>query len=95
MNPVREVPIISADAGDPKALQDPNSPASLMKKAKLQEAQSAADMKYDAAAPKRLESFEDCVVEWDPPNNFHTISHSLFLASAVLLLFYAAAPNSP
>ena len=94
MNPVREVPVISADAGDSKALLDPNSPASLMKKAKLQEAQSAADMKYDAEAPKRLENFENCVVEWEPPNQFHTISHALFLASAVVLLLYAAAPNS-
>lgn len=93
MNPVREVPIISSDAGDTIALQDPNSPASIMKKAKQQEAQSAADMKYDAQAPPP-EGFENCVVEWEKPDTSNEIFHSLFLASAVVLLLYAAAPNS-
>jgi hypothetical protein len=93
MNPVREVPIISSDAGDTIALQDPTSPASIMKKAKQQEAQSAADMKYDAQAPP-AEGFENCVVEWEKPDTSNEIIHALFLASAVALLLYAAAPTS-
>lgn len=93
MTPVREVPIISSDAGDPKALQDPNSPASIMKKAKQQETQSAADMKYDAKAPPP-EGFESCVVEWETPDMSKESIHGLFLASAVALLLYAAAPNA-
>lgn len=93
MNTLREIPVISSDAGDLNALKNPNSPASIMKKAKDQEAQSAADMKYDATAPPRLESFQNCVVEWDKPSKVHEITHSLFLASAALLILYAAAPQ--
>lgn len=92
MNPVREVPIISSDAGDTIALQDPMSPASIMKKAKQQETQSAADMKYDAQAPPP-EGFENCIVEWEKPDTSKEIIHALFLASAVALLLYAAAPS--
>lgn len=84
MQVTSEIPVISSDAGDPVALKDPNSPASIMKKAKEQEAQSAADKKYDAEAPVR-EGFED-------PMNYHEAIHSLFLASSVLLLLYFAAP---
>jgi hypothetical protein len=86
MQATAEIPIISSDAGDPMALKDPNSPASIMKKAKEQEAQSAADMKYDAEAPPRVEGFEG-------PTNYHEVVHSLFLASSVVLLLYFAAPN--
>lgn len=91
MNPAREVPIISSDAGDTIALQDPNSPASIIKKAKQQEAQTAANMKYDAQAP--AEGFQGCVVEWEKPDKSKEIFHALFLASAVALLLYAAAPS--
>lgn len=86
MQATAEIPIISSDAGDPVALKDPNSPASIMKKAKEQEAQSAADMKYDAEAPPRVEGFEN-------DRNYHEVVHSLFLASSVVLLLYFAAPN--
>ena len=92
MNPAREIPIISSDAGDTVALLDPNSPASIMKKAKKQEAQSAADMKYDAQAPP-AEGFQNCVVEWEQPDKGKEILHALFLASAVALILYAAAPS--
>ena len=87
MQVTSEIPIISSDAGDPVALKDPNSPASIMKKAKEQEAQSAADKKYDAEAPARVEGFEDSP-------NYHEVIHSLFLASSVLLLLYFAAPTT-
>ena len=94
MNPSREVAVISADAGDIVALKDPNSPASIMKRAKLQETQGAADMKYDAVSPNRLESFENCVVEWEQPSKQTEITLSLLLATSVLLLMYAVAPDS-
>lgn len=93
MKLLQEVPIISSDAGDPIALRDPSSPASLMKKAKDQEAQSAADMKYDAQAPPRVESFTSCVVEWESQDKTHEILHSLFLAASVVLILYAVAPS--
>jgi hypothetical protein len=87
MNVPREIPIISSDAGDPVALQDPNSPASIMKKAKEQQVQSGADMKFDAAAPPRVEQFENY------NDSSKSILLSLFLSSSVVLILYAAAPN--
>lgn len=93
MNTLQEIPVVSADAGDIAALNDPNSPASIMKKAKSQEVQSAADMKYDAVAPPRVDGFQGCVVEWESPTKEKEITSSLFLASAVLLLLYAVAPE--
>ncbi len=87
MNVPREIPIISSDAGDPVALQDPNSPASIMKKAKEQQVQSGADMKFDAAAPPRVEQFENY------NGSSKSILLSLFLSSSVVLILYAAAPN--
>jgi hypothetical protein len=90
----QEVPVVSSDAGDEVALANPNSPASIMKKAKQQEAQSAADMKYDATAPPP-EGFQNCVVEWENPNRYHEIVHALFLAASTVLFLYAAAPGSP
>ena len=89
MNVPREIPVISSDAGDPAALKDPNSPASVMKRAKEQEVQSSADMKFDAAAPPRVEQFEN----YNGSSKSKSILHSLFLASSVVLILYAAAPN--
>lgn len=86
MNTLQQIPIISPDAGNRSVLQDPNSPASLMKKAKEIEAQVDADRKFDATAPPR-EGFVDCS---EKP---HEITHALFLATSVLLFLYAAAPN--
>jgi hypothetical protein len=94
MNARQEVPIVSSDAGDRVALANPNSPASIMKKAKEQQAQSAADMKYDATAPAP-EGFQNCIVEWENPNQYHEIVHALFLAASAALFLYAAAPGSP
>ena len=93
MNTLREIPVVSSDAGDIAALSDPNSPASIMRKAKGQEVQSAADMKYDATAPARVEPFQNCTVEWESPRRQENSIQSLFLASAVLLLLYAVAPE--
>ncbi len=93
MNATREIPIISPDAGDRRALSDPNSPASIMKRAKEQESQSAADMKYDAQPPPRIEGYTQYVeVIWEKPYRKESIA-GLFLASAVLLFMYAAAPD--
>ena len=88
MQATREIPIVTSDAGDLIALQDPNSPASIMKKAKEQEAQSAADTKFDAQAPPRVEQFQDYC-----ESKYHEIVHSLFLAAATVLLFYGVAPK--
>lgn len=93
MNIAREIPVVSPDAGDTTALNDPNSPASIMKKAKTQEIQSAADMKYDAVAPPPIEAFQNCVVEWEDTKRKHDITKSLFLAASVLLVLYAVAPE--
>ena len=85
MNATKQIPVVTSDAGDQIALQDPNSPASIMKKAKEMEVQSSVDMKYDAQAAK--EGFEGC------SEKYHEITHALFLATSVLLILYAAAPN--
>lgn len=89
MNATQEIPIISSDAGDPIALKDPNSPASIMKKAKEQEVQTGADTKFDAAAPARVEGFESY-----QEMKYHSIIHSLLLTTATVLFLYAAAPSS-
>lgn len=94
MNLLQEVPVVTSDAGDIIALKDPNSVASIMKRAKSQQVQSAADMKYDATPPPSLESFENCVVEWESPTRQQESIKSLFLAMSVLLLLYAVAPES-
>lgn len=86
MNATKQIPVVTPDAGDQMALEQPNSPASLMRRSKQLESQSIADMKYDATAPVR-EGFQEC------ESQTNEILHSLFLASSVLLLLYAAAPN--
>ena len=89
----QQIPVIYADAGNKMVLSDPNSPESIIKRAKEQEAQSGADTKYDATPPPRLENFQDVTIVWT--NNIHEkeVTLGLFLASAVLLLLYAAAPE--
>ena len=94
MNASRAIPIISPNAGSPGVLADPLSPESIMKKAKEQEVQGGADMKYDATAPKRVEGFGgDVIVQWETTKREKEITLGLFLASSVLLLLYAAAPE--
>lgn len=87
MNATQQIPVVSPDAGDPVALQDPSSPASIMKRAKSMEAQTAADTQYDATPPPRLEGFQDCRTD------SHEITHGLLIATSVLLLLYAVAPD--
>ena len=93
MNAIQQIPVISSDAGDPVALQDPSSPASIMKRAKALESQSSADRKYDASPPAPLtksqtkEGFEDCTKE------YHEITQGILIATSVLLILYAVAPN--
>ncbi len=90
MNASVQIPVVSADAGDPIALSNPNSPASLAKKAKEQESQSAADGRYDETPPPR-QGFIDMSVcaEQDRREG----GAGLFLSLAALLLLYAAAPS--
>ena len=89
------VPVITPDAGEAAALQDPNSPASIAKRAREMESQSGADMKYDARPPARVEPYQNWVeIQWDgEETKAKEITMALFLASSVLLLLYAAAPN--
>ena len=91
MSAAQEIPVISADAGDPAALSDPNSPASIMKKAEEQKSQQAADMKYDAQPPARSEGFER-YVEVTYGGYHEETAMAMFLALSVLLFMYAAAP---
>lgn len=94
MNAPKMIPVVSPDAGSPGALQDPNSPESIMKKAREMEVQSGADMKYDATAPARVEAFGgDVIVVWEQRKKQHEITLGLFLASSILLFLYAAAPE--
>ena len=90
MNATTQIPVITPDAGDPKALSDPNSVASIMKRAKEQQSQTGADTKYDSAPPERVpQGFEDygsCVEE-----RIKETGAGLFLSLSILLLLYAAA----
>jgi hypothetical protein len=90
----QQIPVVSSDAGDEMALQNPNSPASLMKKSKEMEAQSEADKMYDAPPPPTVaEKFEDYFAVSCNTTNAESILKSLFLASSVLLILYAVAPQ--
>jgi hypothetical protein len=91
----QDVPVVSADAGTNQEQQDPTSPAMLARRSKFVEIQSSADMKYDATAPPRVETFQNWVtIQWDnEETRAQEITLGFFLASAVLLLLYAAAPN--
>ena len=90
MNATAEVPIVSANAGNPEALSDPNSPESLAKKAKEQQSQTGADTKYDERPPERLAAFVDYRTECPDPA---VTGAGMFLSLAVLLLLYASAPD--
>jgi len=81
-----QIPIVSADAGNPQALSDPNSPASIMKKAKESHAQSVADTKYDAPPPPR-----EGYANYEPSKPKEIIA-AFLVSSAFLLFLYSVAP---
>lgn len=87
MNATTAIPVIVPDAGDPKALSDPNSAASIMKKVKEQQSQTGADTKYDTMPPERVpqEGFTNYGYR------FQETGAGLFLSLSILLLLYAAA----
>lgn len=88
-----ESPNISANAGDPKALADPNSPESIALRAKKTEIQSSEDKRYDPPPP--TQGFRDYIVVWEnPKKESREISAGLFLALGTLLFLYKAAPDS-
>lgn len=90
-----ESPNISANAGDEKALSDPNSPESIARRSKQAQAQSSADQQYDAPAPKAGEAFTNYVIVWDnEQKRSREITSGLFLALGILLFLYKAAPDS-
>ncbi len=93
MNATVQIPVVSPDAGDPVALSDPNSPASLAKKSREQESQAGADTLYDQPPPpRRAQPFQDyssaCFQD-----ELRVTGAGLFMSLGVLLLLYAAAPN--
>lgn len=90
-----EAPNISANAGDPAALNDPNSPESISRRAKQAQAQSAEDQVYDAPPPPPPEQFLDYIVVFeDERKRSKEITAGVFLALGVLLFLYKAAPDS-
>ena len=92
MNATAEIPIVSADAGDPIALSNPNSPASLAKKAREQESQTGADCKYDETPPERLaQGFQNYTL--CDKEDLKLTGAGTFLSLSILLLLYAVAPN--
>lgn len=97
MDKAQAVPIVSANAGDPNALADPFSPASLVRLAKKQQTQAAADAKYDAPAPPPAkEGFDTEVIMYysDPQaKRQREITSGLFMAASILLAMYALAPT--
>lgn len=98
MNRIQPVPVVSADAGDPNALGNPNSAAALARRAKEQQTQAAADARYDSPPPPPLkaEGFATEVImfyEDAAANQRKEITSGLFLATAVLLALYVLAPS--
>jgi hypothetical protein len=85
---------ISANAGDEKVLSNPNSPEALSRRAKMAEAQSSEDKRYDAPPPESS-GFLDYEVVWvNEEKRSKEISMGLFLALATLLFLYKAAPDA-
>lgn len=102
MNATVQIPIVSADAGDPIALSNPNSPASLAKKSREQESQSAADTKYDETPPERIaqgavQGFINMNMNYSlctqTQDELRISGAGTFLSLSILLLLYAVAPN--
>lgn len=107
MSTSEEVPIVSSDAGDQMALMDPNSPASIAKRAKEQAAQTGTDTKFDPTPPPR-EGYTDIqaspysdriITEFTVIPYTETVLSSretiaaTLVTTAVLLILYAIAPN--
>ena len=92
MNATVAIPVVTPDAGDPKALSDPNSVASIMKKAREQQSQTGADTKYDSPPPERIAQSgfqnygEKCLAD-----RIQETGAGMFLSLSILLLLYAAA----
>jgi len=92
MNATVAIPIITPDAGDPRALSDPNSAASIMKKAREQQSQTGADTKYDSPPPERVsQSGFVNYGEKSLDDQIQETGAGLFLSLSILLLLYAAA----
>ena len=92
-----ESPNVSADAGDEKALRDPNSPEAIARRAKEMEEQSKKDKQYDAPPPEPEKSgFRDYIIVWDheQKKRANEIMSGMFLALGTLLLLYKVAPNA-
>lgn len=86
---------ISANAGDERALRDPNSPESIARRAQQVSAQSSEDQRYDAPPPERVSAFQDYVIVWDnEQKRSREITLGLFLALGTILFLYKAAPDS-
>jgi hypothetical protein len=92
-----ESPNISANAGDEKALSDPNSPESISRRAKEMQVQSNEDKRYDAPPPQRgAENYTDYIIVWDHEEKKRAkeIMSGLFLALGITLFLYKAAPDA-
>ncbi len=85
---------ISANAGDPSALKDPNSPESLALRAKRLEVQTAADTQYDPPPPAKEGYQNEVQIQWNQATlDRHETALSLFLAMSGILLIYALVPD--
>ncbi len=93
--PVIESSNISANAGDPATLSNPNSPEAISLRAQKTRAQSSEDQRYDSPPPGRTETFQDVVVVWENDSKTsREITAGVFLACGILLFLYKAAPDS-
>lgn len=90
----QQAPNISADAGNPAVLANPNSPESLSLRAKKLEVQSAADTQYDAKPPRKENFQNEVEVVWTSrAAEREEITLGLFLAMSGILFLYALAPG--
>ena len=90
----QEAPNISADAGNPSALSNPNSAESLALRAKKLEVQTSADTKYDAKTAPVEEFQNEVEIVWtNAAAEREEITLGLFLAMSGILFLYALAPD--
>ena len=80
------IPVVTADAGDPVALSNPNSIASIMKRASEQRSQTVADTKYDATPPARIEPYTN--IQANIHTNIKDTGASFLLSASILLVIY-------
>lgn len=87
----KDVPVVTADGGTAIAYKDPNSPESIMRRAKTAEVQASVDSKYDTNV-NAYEGFRRQGLNITGTTTFLTIILILLLIFAYFFLKYRKSP---